>query len=534
MKKLGIIFIMLFLLFSIIAKETELVILHTNDFHGHPLKFENSPAKDVGGLPAIATFVKETRSQYKNVLLLDAGDINTGRPESNFFKTEPDIIGYNYIRYDAMVLGNHEFDHSIPDLKNQMKLAKFPFISANVYDSNGKLLTKPYIIKNYNGIKVGIFGLTTTETTIVGNPEYTKGLKFEDEVETAKKMVNELKGKVNIIIAVVHMGLYDDENQGSKKIAKNVEGIDLIIDGHTHSNIDKPFYINNIPIVQAWNWGLIVGKGIFKINEKKEVIDFTWEAVPINLKKSVKKADGTVELQFIGKEYKEDQELLTQLKPYGDKVDAVLSQVIGKSEGTFSNANVRKAETELGDLVSDAMLWLTKNLKVDFAIQNGGGIRTDLPEGDIKKKSIYSILPFDNSIVVLNLKGSDVIELFNFIGTIENGKGAFPQVSDGVSFTINYETKTCENVLINGNPIDPNKEYVIATNSFMASGGDGYAAFKKAVKSYDTSAFQRDALIDYIIHIGGKIKPEIKNRIKIINKSQAYLFDKNILINLAA
>lgn len=533
MKKLSIILMMLFLLFCIFAKETELVILHTNDFHGHPLKFENSPAKDVGGLPAIATFVKEIRDQYKNVLVLDAGDINTGRPESNFFKAEPDIIGYNYIRYDAAVFGNHEFDHPIAELQTQMKSAKFPFICSNVFDSNGKLLTKPYIIKNYGGIKVGIFGLTTTETTIVGNPENIKDLMFEDEVETAKKMVKELKSKANIIIALVHMGLYD-ENQGSIKLAKNVEGIDLIIDGHSHSKLDAPIYINNIPIVQAWNWGLIVGKGIFKINEKKQVVDFAWEAVPINLKNSVKKADGTSELQLIGKEYKEDQELLAKLKPYADKIEALLSQVIGKSEGTFLNANVRKAETELGDLVADAMLWFTKNQKVDFAIQNGGGIRTDLPEGDIKKKTIYSILPFDNSITVLTLRGVDVIELFNFIGTIENGKGAFPQVSNGVSFTINYETKKCEDILINGNPIDLNKEYIIATNSFMASGGDGYAAFKKALKTYETSAFQRDALIDYIISIGGKIKPEIKNRIKIIGKKQTYLFYKKILINSAA
>ncbi|MGE5607468.1 MAG: metallophosphoesterase, partial [Bacteroidota bacterium] len=140
---------------------TELVILHTNDTHGHPLKFFDNPAPDVGGLPARATLVQQIRSQYQNVLLLDAGDFNTGRPESNFFKAEPEIIGYNYTGYDAVTLGNHEFDNSPEVLANQMKSAKFPFLATNVKNAAGKNIAKPYIIKKYKGFKVAIFGLTT-------------------------------------------------------------------------------------------------------------------------------------------------------------------------------------------------------------------------------------------------------------------------------------------------------------------------------------------------------------------------------------
>ena len=244
--------------------------------------------------------------------------------------------------------------------------------------------------------------------------------------------------------------------------------------------------------------------------------DFAWESVPINLKRRVKKADGSKEYPFIGKEYKEDAFLLSVLTPYADRVESILSEVIGESKGTYFNKNVRKQETELGDLVSDAMLWFTENLKPDFAIQNGGGIRADLPEGEITKKLIYEILPFDNSIMVLKLKGSQVIELFDYVATIPNGKGAFAQVSEGVRFTLNYASQKCENITINGKPIDPEKIYTIATNSYMAGGGDGYSIFKKAIDRYDTSAFQRDALIEYIIKLGGTLKPEPKERIKLL------------------
>ncbi|MCD6343444.1 MAG: metallophosphoesterase, partial [Spirochaetaceae bacterium] len=152
----------------------ELVVLHTNDFHGHPLKFYNYPAPNLGGLPAIATIAQNTREMYENVLILDAGDLNTGRPESNFYESAPDIIGYNYVGYDALTLGNHEFDKPLTTLNEQMQLASFPFISANVHYPDGSLVAEaPYVIKTFDGFRVGIFGLTTDETPKVTMPSIT-------------------------------------------------------------------------------------------------------------------------------------------------------------------------------------------------------------------------------------------------------------------------------------------------------------------------------------------------------------------------
>jgi 5'-nucleotidase/UDP-sugar diphosphatase len=501
---------------------SQLVIFHTNDIHGHPLKFFNNPADNVGGLPARATLAAQAQSEYQNILWLDAGDLNTGRPESNFFKAMPDIAGFNYIGYDAMAMGNHEFDNTLDILKLQMKMAKFPFLSANVETAGGKYIGQPYIIKEFPGFKVAVLGLTTKEIATVGNPQVMKGLIVKDEVEVAKELVPELRKRADIVIALVHMGIFENEETGSKRLAKNVPGIDLIVDGHSHTRLTEPLYVNKTPIVQAWQWGMIAGKAVLTIRSKK-VTKLTWEAIPVNLKSVAKKADGSQETKFTGQELKEDPFLLSLLQPYGDAVEKILAEPVGTAGGTFSNEESRKRETAIGDLVADSMLWYTRsmNLQTDFAIQNGGGIRTDIPGGTITQKTVYSILPFDNSVVVVTLKGSDLQALFDFLATIPQGSGAFPQVSEGVKFSINYNTGRCENISINGRPIDAAKLYRVATNSYMAAGGDGYQAFLKAVEKYDTSVFQRDALISYLMNLGGPIKPEVKGRILIIGSKVA-------------
>ncbi|MBN2875030.1 MAG: metallophosphoesterase, partial [Spirochaetales bacterium] len=215
--------------------DIQIAVLHTNDTHGHPIAFDNYPGVAMAGMPAIATFIKQVRAEFANVLYLDAGDYNTGRPESNFFKAEPDILGFNLLGVDAVTLGNHEFDNELPVLESQKALAEFPMLSANVKTKDGKYVAdQPYVIKTFEGVKVGIFGLTTKETETVGNPAIVKDLVFADEVEIAKEMVKILreKEKVHVVIALVHLGLDEVYTPGSRGLAAAVPGIDLIIDGH--------------------------------------------------------------------------------------------------------------------------------------------------------------------------------------------------------------------------------------------------------------------------------------------------------------
>ncbi len=501
----------------------KLVIVHTNDTHGHPLKFFKHPAPSVGGLPARATLVRQIRRENENVLVLDAGDLNTGRAESIFFKAKPDIEGYNFIGYDAMALGNHEFDNSREVLEWQMSLAHFPFLSANIKTKDGEYLTRRYIIKKFHGFKVAIFGLTTKETILTGDPKYIKDLIFEDEIEVARKLVPELKKKADLIIALVHMGIYQSFREGSRKLASEVDGIDLIVDGHTHTKLKSPIFVKKFGsehktlIVQAWKWGLVVGRVDLWI-KNKGVIDYQFEAIPINLKKEEKRADGSKGYSYIGKEIEEEKGLLYVLQPYLDKVESRLSEVIGHAEEVFYYKDTRNKETALGNIIADSMLWYTRNMGVDFSIQNGGGIRADLPKGRITMKSIYEVLPFDNSVVVLTLNGSYVQSLFDYIATISPGEGAFPQVSEGVSFTINRVTGKCQDILINGQTISPFRNYSIATNSFLADGGDGFKMFLNAIFKYDTSKFQKDILIEYIKHLGPTIKPQTRGRIELITE----------------
>jgi 5'-nucleotidase/UDP-sugar diphosphatase len=495
------------------SEDQTLVIVHTNDLHGHPLKFTYQGIPDVGGLPAIATVVQQVRARYKNVLLLDAGDVNTGRAESTFFKAVPDIVGYNYLGYDAMTLGNHEFDNPLDILRKQERMARFPFLAANIRTSQGDRLVRPYVVKRFNGFKVAIFGLTLKETKEIGYPGHVKDLVFEDEVKAARRLVMELKNKADIVIALVHLGIWDHETRGSKRLAARVQGIDLIVDGHTHSDLTEPVYINGTPIVQAFQWGLKIGKATMTVRDGR-VAGFRWESIPVNLKEKIRLPDGTESFRPLGEPYEEDPFLLAALTPYADKVESLLSEVIGNAEAPFSNENARKQETEIGNLVADSMLWSTRSLKTDFALQNGGGIRVGLPAGEITKKKIYEILPFDNTVVVLKMKGLQVLRLFEHMAAVPAGSGAFPQMSVGVRFMVNAAARKIEGVTINGRPIDPDRIYAMATNSYLAGGGDGYKILLEALDRYDTSTFQRDALIEYIATVMRRVKPELEGRIQ--------------------
>jgi 5'-nucleotidase/UDP-sugar diphosphatase len=502
-----------------------LVILHTNDHHGRPAKFPQDGIPGAGGLPARATLVKEIRQDNENVLLLDAGDLNTGLPVSNLFHARPDIEGYNALGYDAMTIGNHEFDNSPDILQWQMAWAHFPFLSANVRDRYRGDLARPYIIKSFKGFRVAVLGLTTKRTEFLGNQENIKDLTFEDEIEAAGRLVPELRRRADIVIALVHMGIYGTSDIGSERLASKVRGIDLIVDGHSHTKLEAPLYVKHegsdwrTPIVQAWKWGLELGRVDLWV-KNREILRLRYKTIPINLQKVVKGSEDDKRWAYVGRKIKEDGLLLKLVDPYVRETRAALSEVVGYAEDTFSNHGSRTGETALGDLVADSMLWFTRHSGVDFAFQNGGGIRANLPEGSITKASIYSVLPFNNRVYVLTMRGSEVQALFDYIGTVADGMGAFPQVSDGVSFTINRKTGRCEDILIGGNPIDPARSYRIATNQYLAKGGDGYKIFLKSLERRVFYEKQREVLERYIKAVGGRIRPKMYGRIRLIGENR--------------
>lgn len=497
--------------------EFELKILHTNDHHGRPLSFYDFPAPNQGGLPAQATYVNEQREENNNVLVLGAGDFNTGRAESTFFKAEPDIIGFNYIGYDAIVMGCHEFDNSRTVIQEQISQSNFPWLCANVTE-NGEYLDNvlPYTIKEYDGFKVGIIGLLTTKTEDVMTPANVAGLAFSDEVTIANQLVAELEDQVDLIIGLVHMGLFNTNDMGSRKLAQEVPGLDLIVDGYTHSVIDEPVVVNDIPIVQARHWGLYIGNGTIRFKDGV-VTSFEWQLDPINVQYRETDGLGNHTYHYVTEEIEEDETLLAMLNPFMEEVDVILGEVIGEATEVFSNDNTRFEETALGNIVTDSQKWFLteRGMDIDFAFQNGGGIRADLDAGDITKKDVYEVLTFDNSLFHLSLTGAEVITLFDIAAT-KIDTGGMPQVSDDVNVTFDVSNQTVESLLINGLTVDITKIYNIAVNSFLASGGDGYDIFNNATNYFDTAIMQRDILVDYIISLGGVISPVTESRIVLI------------------
>jgi len=491
--------------------EAELVILHTNDHHGHPLKYDLPGCPGAGGLAARLTLVNGIRSRHANVLVLDAGDVNQGRPESNLFLGEPDFIGYNAIGYDAMALGNHEFDAARTVLMEQKAAARFPFLSANILTADGKPLVEPFLIRRFPGFTVAVLGLTTAETRTLALPRNIRDLTIADEVATARRYLPELRRKADVVVALVHLGISEDPGFGSRRLARECPEFDLIVDGHTHTFMDRPLYEGRVPIVQAWARGTVVGQATLRLRNRR-VAGLEWQPLPVNVALTPGALFHDPKVAPPAERLVEDTALLTQMAEYGAKVDAMLAAVIGHAPATYRNNPGRAGGYSLGGLVCDALLWYTRTQGADFALMNRGSIRADLPEGPIPLKAVYAALPFDNTAVIVTLSGADVQALFDYTATIESFQGASPIVSAGVSAVLDHAARRARDIRINGQPLDPAATYRVVTNSFVAAGGDGYEVFKRG-QLYDTTVYMREIFAAYIQESGATLVPDDRPRI---------------------
>ena len=269
------------------------------------------------------------------------------------------------------------------------------------------------------------------------------------------------------------------------------------MDGHTHTKLDRPITVRHpggvkTLIVQAWKWGLVLGRLDLEVHGGR-IGAHSYDLLPVRVAAGPE-AEGLPE----------DPGLAKMLQPYVEKAAAEGSRVIGRAEGPFPNERVREQETALGDLVADSMLWSSRDLNPDLAIQNGGGVRASLHPGPVTIGHIHGVLPFDNTVIVLDLTGRDLRAVFDRGASMGEGDGGFLQVSKGVEIAFRPGSGTCEAILVNGTPLRDGQVYRVATNSFLANGGDGYKAFLRAKRRTDTSRFQRDALVDYIAFLGDR------------------------------
>ena len=474
------------------------VILHTNDVHGA-----------IEGYAYITALKADYEAKGAEVILVDAGDYSQGEVYVSDTKGLDAVEMMNVTGYDVVTLGNHEFDYGYAQLKENMTKADFKILCANVYGEDGTpIFDANYTYTTKSGVKIGFFGMETPEAQTKANPALIKGLKFDTDLKAvAEKQLEALKDD-DVVIALSHLGVDDSSKPyTSYDLYNAAKGIDFIIDGHSHSVMTK-----------GKNGEPIQSTGTKFANIGVIVIDDATKKIESN------------SLYEIKEDTAKDAAVAAAAQKIIDRIDKEYGAVFAKSKVELNGAKApngnRDGETNNGDLITDAMLWkvmqnkegLTVNEDHVVAITNGGGIRAAIKVGDVTKKDIKTVLPFGNTIEVIYVTGTELLEALEASTfCVPESIGGFPQVS-GISYTIStgavydanaetypastyYGPKSINRVTINsinGKEFKANDTYAVVTNNFCAEGGDTYYAFAAATSKFDTGVTLDMAVMDYI------------------------------------
>ena len=503
------------------AKDMEgsIVVLHTNDVHGAIAGYAKAAAlKDAF----------EARGAY--VLLVDAGDFSQGETVVSTSQGATAVELMNLAGYDLAAPGNHEFDYGYENLTKLAKDAEFPIVAANVL-YNGKVAFEANkVFTAPDGTKIGFFGLDTPETATKAHPAKIKGVTFlagQEMFDCAQKQVDALKAEgCKYIVCLGHLGI-DDESKGNRSVdlLEKVNGIDLFIDGHSHSTLDAVAEAAGETVEKMAPAGMVTAEtSIVTAKEGGTLLVSTGTGL-VNVGAVVIDADGGMTARSIPTDALE----LTPVKEVADRaaaIEAEIDEAYGvKFAVTAVDLNGEKApgnrtqETNLGDLITDALAWGANEAgtKVDAAITNGGGIRASIAKGDITKKDVNTVLPFGNTLSIVKVTGAELLEALEASTyCTPEAVGGFPQVS-GIQFTVDtdkafdagdlypgstyHKPASINRVTIQsvgGKAFDEKAVYTIATNDFMAGGGDTYYAFSAATVNYDLGAAMDEVLMDYI------------------------------------
>jgi 2',3'-cyclic-nucleotide 2'-phosphodiesterase (5'-nucleotidase family) len=435
------------------GEEARLRILYLNDFHGYAEPHRPVGSSEaIGGIAHLAAEVNRLRVGQPT-LLLAAGDMIQGNQWANFFQGASVLRVMNTLGFDALVVGNHEFDFGQEVLKQRIGEAAFPVLGANV---EGLPEIKPYVLKEIEGGKVLIIGAVTEDTPVMTHPRNVAGLVFLSPESTIQRILTAHAPEADLVIVLSHLGLPAD-----RKLAQQVKGIHLIVGGHTHTRIEQPLKVNGTWIVQAWEDGKVLGcldlmisKGGIRLSEGR-LIDIKPGREPV-------------------------KEISALVEEFSRRVKGELEEVIGEALVDLEGQGARRQETNLGDLLTDILRIETG---ADLAVLNGGGIRTDIPQGPIQVKTVLDALPFNNFPVVLRLSGKEIREVLEQgVSDLGGHGGKFLQVS-GLRLIYRQSAppgNRVQEIRINGQPLEPDREYLLATNDFLAAGGDGFSVFKKA------------------------------------------------------
>ena len=499
----------------------QITILGTTDLHGnvYPIDYyTNKP--DNRGLAKIATLIKRVRQEQKNVLLIDSGDTIQGTPleyyhnKKNNQPPDPMMLAMNSLNYDAMAVGNHEYNFGLQVLEKARSEAKFPWLSGNTYEKGtDKTHYQPYLIKDVSGVRIGIVGLTTPGIPNWENIQNYAGLEFHEPVAEARKWVALLRDKENVDVVAVamHMGLEEDLRTGEINpgqvpnenmaiaIAKQVPGIDVIFMGHTHRDVPS-LYLNGVLLTQANHWGRHLARADFylqKEGERWRVYAKSARTIPV---------DDRVDA---------DPEILQLAARYHEETQQWLSQAIGESDAELTAAEARFKDTAILDLIQRVQL---ETGKADVSMAAVLNPQARIPKGPVTVREIASLYVYENTLVVLEVTGQHIKDALEhsakYFKPYEPGKTPAElvdekipaynfDIAEGVEYELDIRKpfgQRIQNLRFRGKPLDPNQKLKLATNNYRVNGGGGYTMYKGAPVVYRSSEEIRELIIDWVEH----------------------------------
>lgn len=443
------------------ARYTLITLLHTNDMHSSVV-----PRNGEGGLARATTLIRQIRAEMPNVVLLDAGDIIHGQPEEYFSGGQAIIGAMNVAGYDVAATGNHEYDFGLPVLQAIMKSAAFPFLAANVHaagDGQWDRL-KPYIIKDVDGVRLGILGLATLDTITLHWPPNIKDLVIEDPIETAKKLVPELRKQADVIIVLSHIGVKVD-----KMLAEQVPGIDFIVGGHSHTALTQWTWVGNTLIVQTGSHARNLGRIDFIVRKDEngaQVVSVngkdghSWNELP---RTALGKKYPDAPLIPLTSDIPEDPAVVDEYRPYRESVDRAFAQVIGKAASPVPGGI---GETPASDLVADAVRWLTDS---DIAVIDAASVPPDgLKGGDITFGEAYGLIGgyTRQQIIVGRMKGTDIQKALN--AEFARKHAVWLTLSGGlITYKLTGSDPVITTFSVGGQPLEAGRDYTVAAQSYI-------------------------------------------------------------------
>ena len=500
------------------AADYTLHIVHINDLHSRiePIsRFDgtcsaedNAAGECFGGVARVKTMIDQLRAQLdgENVIVLDAGDQYQGSLMYTTYKGDAEIEFMNAIGFDVMAVGNHEFDDGDEGLAKLTAGVDFPVISGNIDVSQSNILAgqvQNHVVLEIGGEKIGIVSALASDTAETSSP--SDAVIFSDEIESLQADVAALTDEgVTKIIALNHVGVV-----GDMAIAEAVDGLDVVVGGHSHtlfSNHEEgamayPTMVGDVPVVQAYAYSKYVGHLIVQFDDDGNVHTAAGEAILL---------DASVP---------EDEAIAARVAELAGPIEEMKTQVVSSSTAVIEGARevCRAQECAMGNLVADAMLARTADQGVVGAIQNGGGVRASIDDGEITMGEVLTVLPFQNTLATFEATGADIMAaLENGVGQVEEGAGRFPQVA-GITFTVDLSAEPgsrVSDVTVGGAPLDEGTSYLLATNNYVRNGGDGYSMFEDAENAYDFGPGLEQVVADYLVE-NGPYTPYTDGRITV-------------------